>query len=150
MNNHSKPPSEDANQNTLLSLKETVSQNWQRILDRSQNDKTRLGLVANDFIQLIETNHRTQHSPKFYAAELNMGKSNLRKICQRSVGVSPTSCIYARIMLEACTLLEDARRSVKEIASDLGFDDPIYFSRFFKGQGGIPPDTYRGIASKLD
>ena len=150
MNNHSKPPSEDANQNTLLSLKETVSQNWQRILDRSQNDKTRLGLIANDFIQLIETNHRTQHSPKFYAAELNMGKSNLRKICQRSVGVSPTSCIYARIMLEACTLLEDARRSVKEIASDLGFDDPIYFSRFFKGQGGIPPDTYRGIASKLD
>ncbi|MCF8248253.1 MAG: helix-turn-helix domain-containing protein, partial [Saprospiraceae bacterium] len=63
---------------------------------------------------------------------------------------SPTSCIYVRIMLEACILLEDVSRSVKEIASDLGFDDPIYFSRFFKKQGGIPPDTYRGIASKLD
>lgn len=150
MNNHNKPTSKDANKNTLLSLKETVSQNWQQILDRSQNDKTRLGLVANDFIQLIETYHRTQHSPKFYAAELNMGKSNLRKICQRSIGVSPTSCIYARMMFEACSLLEDARRSIREIASDLGFNDPIYFSRFFKKQGGIPPDAYRGIVSKLD
>ncbi|MCF8248249.1 MAG: helix-turn-helix domain-containing protein, partial [Saprospiraceae bacterium] len=133
MDNHNKPTSsEDANPNTLLSLKETVSNEWQRILDRSQNDKTRLGLVANKFIQKIETYHRTQHSPKFYAAELNMGKSNLRKICQRSIDVSPTSCIYVRIMLEACILLEDVSRSVKEIASDLGFDDPIYFSRFFK------------------
>ena len=149
MNNQSKPTSDGINQNTLLSLKETVSQNWQRIFDGSQNDKTRSGLVANDFIKLIKIYHRTQHSPKFYAAELNMSKSNLRKICQSSIGVSPTSCIYARMMLEACALLEDARRSIREIATDLGFNDPIYFSRFFKKQGGIPPDAYRRIASKI-
>lgn len=143
MNTHSKPTSEDANQNTLLSQKETVSHNWQRILERSQNDKSRLGLVIKDFVQLIETHHRTQHYLKFYAAELTMSKSNLRKICQREIGVSPTSCIYARITLEACTLLKDARRSVSEIASDLGFEDPKHFSKFFKRHSGLYPESYR-------
>lgn len=149
MNNHSKPTGEDTNQNALPSIKESIYQNWQWILERSQNDKTRLGLAAKDFIELIETYHRTQHSPKFYAAELNMTKSNLRKICQSLLGASPTSCIYARMMLEACTSLEDARRSVVEIASDLGFDDPIYFSRFFKKQCGVSPNAYRKNISKL-
>ncbi len=33
--------------------------------------------------------------------------------------------------------------SSNKIAYDLGFNDPAYFSRFFKNQTGMTPNTYR-------
>ncbi len=150
MNNHSKPTTESTYQNTLLSLKETVTHNWEQMCDKSQNDKSRAGLIAKDFIQLVETHFREQHSPVFYAAILNISKSYLRKTCIQAFGHSPKNCVYARVMLESCILFEDPRLNIAEIGSGLGFDDPAYFSRIFKKQRGIPPDAYRKMALKLD
>lgn len=46
-------------------------------------------------------------------------------------------------MQEACQALGTTDRTVKEIAHQLGVDDPYYFSRPFKQVMGIPPAVYR-------
>ncbi len=47
------------------------------------------------------------------------------------------------IMEEAKSLLAVSRLSVKEIAYQLGFTDPYYFSKQFKKHSGMPPNVYR-------
>jgi AraC-like DNA-binding protein len=47
-------------------------------------------------------------------------------------------------MLEACTKLKETN-PIKEIAIELGFEDPKHFSKFFKKQCGLPPNVYRKI-----
>jgi AraC-like DNA-binding protein len=147
MNNRDIKPAQTANQDTLLTLHETLSLDWQRIMDRSQNDKTHQERVFRKFIQLVESSHQLHRSPKFYADKLGMTKSNLRKICQQEIGVAPSHCIHARLMLEACVYLKGPK-AIKEIASELAFEDPSHFSKFFKSQCGLPPDSYRKFTSK--
>jgi AraC family transcriptional regulator, arabinose operon regulatory protein len=49
----------------------------------------------------------------------------------------------------ACELLDSTTLSVKAIASELGYRDPLYFSRLFKRTIGVPPTQYRHSAIPL-
>ena len=99
--------------------------------------------MAKAFTYHIEMNFKEQHSPLFYAAKINITKSYLRKICKKTIGLTPSECIYARLMLEACKLLEDHGSTIKEVAFRLGFKTASHFSRFFKAQSGLSPTRYR-------
>jgi two-component system response regulator YesN len=48
-------------------------------------------------------------------------------------------------MLEARRLLDRGDLLVKQVAYRVGFEDPNYFSRRFKGVVGISPSRYRKI-----
>lgn len=147
MNNQDNKPAQKATENPSMALKEAISFNRQQIVEVGQNDKTHAERGFREFIHLIELSHREQHSPKFYADKLNMTKSNLRKICQLIIGASPSHCLYTRLMLEGCRLLEGPK-AIKEIAIELGFGDPAHFSKFFKSQSGLPPIAYRKFLLK--
>jgi len=49
-------------------------------------------------------------------------------------------------MLEAKRLLKFTIRPAKEIAFELGFDDPAYFNRAFKKYSGLSPIAWRNQA----
>jgi AraC-like DNA-binding protein len=51
--------------------------------------------------------------------------------------------IQERILLEAQRYLYHEIKNVKEIAYDLGFDDPAYFTRFFKKHTGFAPQYFK-------
>jgi AraC-like DNA-binding protein len=46
---------------------------------------------------------------------------------------------------KAKTLLINSNLSIKEIAYDLGFEYPHYFSRIFKSKTGQTPVAYRNL-----
>jgi len=85
-----------------------------------------------DFNRLIENNFMDQRTVNFYAAELNIHPNSLNAIVKFHSGHSAKSMINRRIADEAKYLLANTELSVKEIAGKLGFDDPNYFSYFFK------------------
>lgn len=58
-------------------------------------------------------------------------------------GYSPMQHFTHYKMEQACLQLEGARLSIAEIAFELGFEDPLYFSRVFKKFYGISPNLYR-------
>ena len=43
----------------------------------------------------------------------------------------------------ACFLLDTTTLSVREIGSQVGYEDPYYFSRIFRKVMGVPPRAYR-------
>ncbi len=61
-------------------------------------------------------------------------------------GRTTKELITDRVMLEAARLLRFSDRTVGEVAFQVGFRDPLYFSRAFKRHTGRSPQAYRDAA----
>lgn len=71
------------------------------------------------------------------AEALSLNTNSLYQIVKRYSGLSPKEFITNRLILEAKRRLYYAESpSIKELAYDLGFNDPEYFSRLFKKETG--------------
>lgn len=57
--------------------------------------------------------------------------------------MSPVDYFIQLKMQRACQLLFFGTKHIKEIATDLGYDNPYYFSRLFKKYIGKAPKEYR-------
>jgi AraC-type DNA-binding domain-containing proteins len=83
-----------------------------------------------------ETQLTEQHDVQSIADRLALTSSTLYAIVKEYAGVSPKEWITNRLMLEAQRKLQYSNTSVKELAYELGFNDPRYFSRLFKKSTG--------------
>lgn len=57
--------------------------------------------------------------------------------------MTPLQYILSIRIANAQSLLETTLYSMTEIASIVGYDNPLYFSRIFKKQTGLSPSEYR-------
>ena len=57
--------------------------------------------------------------------------------------MSPMQYIISLRIANAQRLLGTMDYNVTEIASIVGYDNPLYFSRLFKKQTGLSPSEYR-------
>ncbi len=114
-------------------------------LEQSQlNDKpSRFEVITKSFKVLLERNFISVKKPTEYAALLNISTSYLNECIKNTTGYSVTHHIQQCIILEAKRLLHHSGNSVKEIASELGYDDYPYFSRLFTKVAGISPMAFR-------
>jgi AraC-like DNA-binding protein len=62
---------------------------------------------------------------------------------KQRTGNTPMDFFIRLRMQRACQLLEATSLSVKEVAAELGYDDPFYFSRMFKSVNAVAPTEYR-------
>lgn len=62
---------------------------------------------------------------------------------KRQTGQTPMQAFLHLKISRACYLLDITDLGVTDIARDLGYDDPYYFSRLFKKVMGVPPRDYR-------
>jgi AraC family transcriptional regulator, transcriptional activator of pobA len=88
------------------------------------------------FKLFIETGFKNQPPVNSIAGKLNLSENQLYSIVKEFSGLSPKKYLIQRLMLEAQRILFYERPSVKELAYDLGFADPDYFSRLFKQHTG--------------
>jgi AraC-like DNA-binding protein len=88
------------------------------------------------FKLFIETEFKKQPSVNSIAGKLNLSENQLYSIVKEFSGLSPKKYLIQRLMLEAQRILFYERHSVKELAYELGFADPDYFSRLFKQHRG--------------
>ncbi|WP_321922371.1 helix-turn-helix domain-containing protein [Burkholderia sp. BCC1998] len=98
------------------------------------------------FRALLDRHCRERRSVASYADEMGVTTGQLTRICRATLGVSAIEAIDARTVHEAKRLLGYSTFSVKQIASELGFQDEAYFGRFFRKQTGLRPTEYRSGA----
>lgn len=89
-----------------------------------------------EFKIAVETHLTEQHSINTIADNLSLTTNNLYNIVKEFSGVSPKEFITNRLILEAQRKLFYSETSVKELAYELGFSDPDYFSKLFKKNTG--------------
>ncbi|HNL66002.1 MAG TPA: helix-turn-helix transcriptional regulator [Ferruginibacter sp.] len=96
-----------------------------------------------DLMRLLESRIGSIKSVSEYAALLNLSIYQLNSITKTSVGKTVSELINEQIVLEAKRYLLASSSQVKEIADQLGYEDPSYFVRFFKKQTGYSPEAFR-------
>lgn len=89
-----------------------------------------------EFKLMVETHLTEQPSVNTIAEKLALTPNTLYRIVKEYSGVSPKDFFTNRLMIEAQRKLQYSSLSVKELAYELGFNDPDYFSRFFKKCAG--------------
>ncbi|WP_312288170.1 helix-turn-helix domain-containing protein [Chryseobacterium gleum] len=88
--------------------------------------------ITRQFKKLITEHFRTTKQVKQYADFLNITPLYLNEAVKDVTGYPASFWIQQKILWEARRLLYYTHMDVKQIAFELGFDDPVYFSRFFK------------------
>ncbi len=101
--------------------------------------------VLRKFSQLVEIHFKEKHAVTDYAKLLHLSPKSLTKRLQKLGARSPSSLIKKRLILEAKRSMIYSARSVKEVAYELGFSDPAYFTRFFTKHAGEAPKKYRQL-----
>ena len=91
----------------------------------------------------LENNFQSIHDVASYASKLIISDKKLSAIIQKFIGKSTSQAIQERIITEAKRILLYSDKSVKEIAYDLGYEDPFYFSKVFKRLTGKAPKSFK-------
>ena len=90
----------------------------------------------------VETHLTEQPDVHTIAQKLAMTTSTLYGVVKEFSGISPKEWMTNRLMMEAQRKLQYSSLSVKELAYELGFNDPDYFSRLFKKNTGKSISTF--------
>ncbi|OYT16083.1 MAG: hypothetical protein B7C24_09665 [Bacteroidetes bacterium 4572_77] len=99
--------------------------------------------IFNEFKEIIESNFSTDRNIASYANKLNIHPNCLNEISKLSSGQTASEVIHHRIISETKKLILSTDKSFKEISYKLGFDDPAYFSRYFKKHTGLTLSQYQ-------
>jgi AraC-like DNA-binding protein len=95
------------------------------------------------FTVLVEEHYKQKHTVADYADLLFMAAKTITHKFKRLNLPQPNEVIKNRIILEAKRLLVHTSMNAKEIAYELGYDDPAYFSRQFQVKTGESPSSFR-------
>lgn len=99
--------------------------------------------LCRQFRLLLSENIRTLKSPSGYATRLHVSTAYLNEAIRGETGLPCSHWIKQEILIEAKRLLYHSELTVKEIARELGYEDPAYFSRFFRRAAGMPALSFR-------
>ena len=122
----------------LLTMHRRIAESIPRISGFVQDEMDR---ARNYF----EDHYNEDISIEQYAASRNMSTSWFNRSFRNAVGTSPMQYILGIRVRNAQTLLETTDDSISNIASIVGYDNPMYFSRLFRKAKGVSPAGYRKL-----
>ena len=95
-------------------------------------------------IKYVEDNmSRTELSVEELSRELGMSRVHLYKKLLQITGKTPIEFIRVIRLKRAAQLLRKSQLHVSEVAFEVGFNNPKYFSRYFKDEFGVLPSVYQ-------
>jgi len=132
--------------NNLMDIRKTLQKKYSGALISSQQNHKATEKAA-DFLERIEKivlDHLDQDfSIEELAGLLNLSRSQLHRKIKALTGMS--TAIYVRFirLQKAKELLVDPELSISEIAYQVGFKSPVYFSQMYKQTFGESPSSTR-------
>lgn len=109
----------------------------------SNHTLERFELLVNEFFGKRQYRELGQPRVEYFAQALNLSPSYLSDLMKEYTGKTTLAHLHDRLIEEAKILLTRADCTVSQVAYDLGFEYPHYFSRFFKNKTNISPSEYR-------
>ena len=83
-----------------------------------------------------------------YAKQLGVSQNHLNDTIKAVTGLSAGQLIKSQLLKQASMCLKHSTKSISEIAYLMGFEDPSYFSRYYKKQTGKLPSELRATPVK--
>lgn len=108
------------------------------ILSRFEN-------LLNDYFKSDLPQKLGLPSVKYCAEKLNISANYLGDLIKKETGKTAQEHVQLRLIEIAKEKIFEKQKSVSQIAYELGFEYPQYFSRLFKKRTGMTPNEYRGL-----
>lgn len=112
----------------------------------STNNKklnSRKSEIIRQFKKDLERQYKKLHKVNDYASLQNLSSIYLNEVIKGETGISAKDYIQNRIVLEAKRLAQYSDFSMKEIAFQIGFEDPAHFSKVFKKCQGVTFSAFK-------
>ena len=116
-----------------------------------ENNSSAAARITTQFLELLERQFPIDSPEQFlklktahdFARCLAVHTNHLNRSVKEVTGKTTTQHISERILTEANALLKHTDWSVSQIANGLGFEEPAYFTNFFKKYTGSAPTASR-------
>jgi AraC-like DNA-binding protein len=95
------------------------------------------------FKDLLEKHFKEIKSVSTYCEKLIVTEKRLNKATAQILGKTPKQMIDERLLLEAKRFLVHETHTIKEIAYELGFDEPTNFIKYFRKHTQKSPSEFR-------
>lgn len=110
---------------------------------RSMDEATPSARLAAALRRAIDQHYKEDGPVSRYVELLATTPHLLDKAARETFGQSVKDMLMERRVLEAKRLLMFTIRPVEDIGREIGFQDPAYFSRFFRKRTGHSPADWR-------
>ena len=122
-----------SNRKRILARKVEVESEANTISDLEE----KVLVIINEFISDPEL------SVDFVAQKMDVSRTTLFRGMKEELGVTPSKYIKKVKLQKAIELLNETDLRISEIAFQLGFSDPSYFTRIFKSEMGVSPHEFK-------
>ncbi len=109
----------------------------------SGNTVTRFDHVLKDYFESGSLAQKGLPTVQSLASQLNVSARYLSDMLKQETGKTALELIHIHMMTEAKNRLRSADVSIAELAYQLGFENPPYFTRLFKKEVGITPTEFK-------
>jgi AraC-like DNA-binding protein len=110
------------------------------------NDRVNSTLPVRQVAEQIRQFPERPASVVALAATANLSVSHFCALFKHVIGFAPIDYLLHQRIQRACELLDTTEQPIKRIAGEIGFADPLYFSRVFRKVHGVSPKAYRSIS----
>ncbi|AIQ37434.1 AraC family transcriptional regulator [Paenibacillus sp. FSL R5-0345] len=104
---------------------------------------SRGGSHAERITEWLDEHYKEPFSLEVLAAAMHLSPYHISHLFKEFAGITLSEYLMQRRVREACILLANTTKPVKEIAAEVGHLSPSYFSQMFKNNKGISPEKYR-------
>lgn len=96
-----------------------------------------------DILGLIKRHHKNRHLIRFYADRMQLSVKALSRKVKEKMDITIGQLVRAEMLSTAKHLLSTTDKPIREIASEIGFEESNNFSLFFRRTSGRTPTEYR-------
>lgn len=137
-------------EDVLVSYTMLILSYTQNFYERQFQSRSKIyNQVVADFYKKLDGYYSAQDGENkmptvaYFAEKGNLSVNYFGDLIKHFTGKSPLEHIHQYIIQIAKEKLRQTNLTINEIAYDLGFDYPTYFTRFFRTKTGISPKIYR-------
>lgn len=102
-------------------------------------------IAMEDLLEHMRANVHRDLDLEELAELAHLSRYHFIRSFRRHTGRTPIRHFIHLKMEKACELLDNSELPVKTVAAELGYVDPLYFSRQFKSHVGVSPSDYRQL-----
>jgi YesN/AraC family two-component response regulator len=134
---------------TLITNRQRLIEKYSELKIKPDNEKVQDTLSFDDtfvtgVVAFIKENISDEAlTNEKIEAHFKTNKMQMYRKLKAVTGWSVNSLIREIRIREALKLLQHSEKNISEIAYQLGFSDPLYFSKYFKKEVGVAPQHYR-------
>lgn len=116
---------------------------WCMYEGQSRSSQTREQRLFTDFVQLVSQHAAREHNIDFYAQRLFLSPRYMSTLVKQVSGKSAKQWIDDAITTRIKVELRHTDKSAAQIAYEMNFPNPSFFSKYFKRMTGMTTQQYR-------